>query len=293
MIKKRRLAVLFIAFLAALMIASVGFAYAEGDDSASQDPLREVHKVGVGEKTYCFFVTNNVVITPEEIAAMSDDEVLTAWILNCAGLYMKEANCKLESHKAITAEAWMESGGRFLLSADDIASIRGAIPTDDHPLKIYMDLEISDKPAPEDPDEDDPGNVYSTFKKVSPKLLFIVVATEADAAQAEDICEAPARKPEKQKKVSMPKMPKGSSSGDMLPEYRTIHMADRSGKPVEDTLQDGTPVTLEWIEPSKHSSDNESFIDHIPGRYAGLAVILGALAALIILIIRRHKEDED
>ena len=293
MIKKKRLASILTVFLAALMLASVSFAYAEGEESASEEPLREIHKVAVGEKTYCFFVTKNVVITREEIDAMSDDEVLTAWILGCAGLYMKEANCKDESHKAITAEAWTEKGGRFLLSDDDIASIRGAEPEDGNPYKLYMDLRVSDKPAPADPDQGDQDEVYSTYKKVSPKLLFVVVATEADAATPEDICEAPARKPEKQKKVKMPKMPKGSNSGEMLPEYRTINMADRSGEPVEDTLQDGTPVTLEWIEPSKHSSDDSSFIDHIPGRYAGLAAILGALAALIIIIIRRRKEDED
>ena len=291
MIKKKRFALILTVFLAALMLASVSFAYAEGEESASEEPLREVHKVAVGEKTYCFFVTNNVVMTREEIDAMSDEE-LTAWILGCAGLYMKEANCKDESHKAITAEAWTEKGGRFLLSDDDIASIRGAVPEDGNPYKLYMDLKVSDKPAPADPDEGDQGDVYSTYKKVSPKLLFVVVATEADAATPEDICEAPARKPEKQPKVKMPKMPKGSS-GDMLPEYRTINMVDRSGKPVEDTLQDGTPVTLEWIEPSKHSSDGGSFIDHIPGRYAGLAAILGALTALIIILIRRRKEDED
>ena len=291
MIKKKRFALILTAFLAALMLASVSFAYAEGEESASEEPLREVHKVAVGEKTYCFFVTNNVVMTREEIDAMSDEE-LTAWILGCAGLYMKEANCKDESHKAITAEAWTEKGGRFLLSDDDIASIRGAVPEDGNPYKLYMDLKVSDKPAPADPDEGDQGDVYSTYKKVSPKLLFVVVATDADAATPEDICEAPARKPEKQPKVKMPKMPKGSS-GDMLPEYRTINMVDRSGKPVEDTLQDGTPVTLEWIEPSKHSSDGGSFIDHIPGRYAGLAVILGALAAFIIILIKRRKEDED
>lgn len=296
MIKKKRLALMITVFLAALMLASVSFTYAEGGDSASEDPLREVHKVAVGGKTYCFFVTKNVVITPEEISAMSDNEVLEAWILDCAGLYMKEANCKDESHKAITAEDWTKTGGRFLLSDDDITSIREAVPNDGEPFKLYMDLKVSDKPAPADPDAGDQSDVYSTYKKVSPKLLFVAVATEADAATPEDICEAPARKPEEmnnQKKIKMPKMPKVSDGGDMLPEYRSIRMADRSGKPVEETLQDGTPVTLEWIEPSKHFSDDKTFIDHIPGRYAGLAVILGALAAILILIIRRRKKDED
>ena len=287
MIKKRRLAFIITALLAALMLASAGFAYAAGEESASEDPIREVHKVGLDEGTYCFFVTHNVVLTPEDIAAIEDDEALTAMILDQAGLYMKEHNCKKDSHKAITVEKWNK--GRLLLSDDDIAAIRGAEPADGSPVKLYMDLGIETKAAT----DEEPAVVYWTYKKTSPRLIFVAVATEADAATPEDICEAPAVKPQKQKNV---RMPSGTGdSGDMLPEYRTIQMTDRSGKPVEDTLQDGDPVTLEWIEPSKRASDpdRKSFIDYIPGRYAGLAVMLAALAALIILIIKRRKEDED
>lgn len=296
MMKKKRLMLIMTVFLALLMLASVSYANAaskdkekseKSEESTAEEPLREVHKVGVGEKTYCFFVTKNVVLTPAEIAEMNDEE-LTAWIIDCSGFYMKETNCKVESHKAITAAAWRENGGRFLLSDDDIANIRALEPVDGDPYKLYMDLMVSDKPAPEDPDEGYQDEVYSTYKKVSPSLLFLVVATEADAATPEDICKAPARKPEKQ--VSLPK-PK--NSGDMLPEYRTIKMADRSGKPIEDTLQDGTPVSLEWIEPSKSSPESRSFIDRIPGGYLGLAAILAAAALIVVLIIKKRVDDRD
>lgn len=306
MIKKKRLALIMTVFLAALMLASVSFAYSASDkntkkesskDAAKEtakevpvEPLREVHKVSVGDKSYCFFVTNNVVITPEEIAKMTDEE-LTAWILKCAGLYMKETNCKLETHKAITTEAWAKTGGRFLLYEEDITNMRGAVPEDGNPYKLYMDLEVSNKPAPQDPSEQDEENLYSTFKTVSPNLLFVVIATATDAAQPEDICESPARKPEKQKKVKLPKTPSVSEEKELLPEQRTIRMTDRSGGPIEDTLQDGTPVKLEWIEPSRHPSPSGSFK---PGSNIGLAIIIAALAALLVLIIRKlKKKDED
>ena len=289
MIKKKRYALILTVFLAALMLASVSFAYAEDEKTAAEEPIREVHKVAVDKGTYCFFVTHNVVLTPEEISAVTDDEALTALILGQAGLYMKEYNCKLDSHKAIKLDSWDK--GRLFLSEEDITAIRVADPADGSPVKLYMDLWIETEPATDEV----PAVTWSTFKKTSPRLIFIAVATEEDAKTPEDICEAPAVKPPKQKKEKIPSVKNVPEPEEILPEYRTINMADRSGKPVEDTLQDGTPVTLEWIEPSKRASDKEgtSFIDHIPGRYFGLAAIIAALTALIILLIKRRKEDED
>ena len=65
---------------------------------AAPEPVRCLHKVKVEDKSYCFFVENNVVLTPAEIAAKETgepltDEELTALILEKAGLYMKEPNC--------------------------------------------------------------------------------------------------------------------------------------------------------------------------------------------------------
>ena len=292
MIKKTRPALVLVTILFAVMFASTGIAYAASEESES--PIREVHKVGVGDKAYCFFVTKNVVMTPAEIGGMTDAE-LTEEVLSRSGLYMKEANCRIDSHKAISAADWTRSKGRFLLSSDDIDALRAAALEDGVPEKMYMDLRVSTKLPSEDPEDEDPGEVYSTYKKVSPKLIFVAVATEADAASGEDICEAPETKPGKQKKMSMPSMKGGSGPEDMLPEYRTIRMSDRSGAPVRDTLEDGTPVTLEWIDPKKDPSGDaeRSFIDHIPGRYAGLALMPAAAAGIMVFAIARRKRDDE
>ena len=150
---KRKLASILMTVLFTVMLASVGLAYAETEGSETADPLREVHKVAVDGKSYCFFVDHNVVMTPKEISEKTDEELI-AWILDCAGLYMKETNCKIESHKAITAKDWTKKGGRFLLSAEDIASLREAVPEDGKPVKLYMDLKISTKPAPKKEDKE-------------------------------------------------------------------------------------------------------------------------------------------
>lgn len=85
-----------------VMLAPPSFAYAatekekdKGTDKEQEkeEPIREVHDVVVGDEMYCFFVTHNVVLTPAEVAEMTDEE-LTAAIFERAGLYMKKTNCK-------------------------------------------------------------------------------------------------------------------------------------------------------------------------------------------------------
>jgi hypothetical protein len=83
----------------------------------------------------------------------------------------------------------------------------------------------------------------------------------------------------------------------MLPEFRTINMTDRSGGPLEDTLKDGDPVNLEWIEPAKHHGDGGgSLIERIPGGMAGLALIavliLAAFATAVYAAVRHKKQSE-
>ena len=80
------------------------------------DPVRYLHKVKVGDKSYCFFVEKNVVLTPAEIATKENgeprtDEELTALILEKAGFYMKEPNCNEPSHSKITVEDWTKDKG--------------------------------------------------------------------------------------------------------------------------------------------------------------------------------------
>ncbi|MBR1985329.1 MAG: hypothetical protein IKG25_10725 [Mogibacterium sp.] len=295
-----RIASVLLTLLFALMFAVPDFAYAV-EETAPEQPVREVHNVGVGNGAYCFFVTHNVVLTPAQVAEMTDED-LTAYILEKAGLYMKKANCRsLKNDKIISVKDWTKKGGAFYLSEPDIEGIRAAEPVDGSPVKFYMDLIVCEKVAEKksaetaDTQEDEEGAeseaaeeseepedvpLYSTFKRNEPKLIFAVVATETDAAFGEDICK---EDEPKKNNIKMPKIKESAESEDeMLPEYRTINMVDRSGKPIEATLEDGDPVKLEWIEP-KHNGNEEgtSFIDRIPGGVTGLVIICAAAVAAI------------
>lgn len=332
-------ACILLALLIVIMMPASDYAFAA--DSNAEKPKREVHKVAIEDKLYCFFVTHYVVLTPEEIAAMNDEE-LTGEIFKQSGLYMKEANCHAKAHKAITPADWAKGGGRFFLKDSDIESIRQAAPVDGDPVKLQMDLRITTKaqeenrkkdaekpeetPKPDDadnpenpdnpdepetPDEpeesepaDDKPKDYSTFKRTSPRLIFIAVATETDAVYGEELCEeekTPA-KPADNKKAAPSGAIKGSDGGggeasEMLPEYRTISMPDRSGGKLDPTLEDGKPVTLEWKDPKKHVGDvdGKTFLDRIPGGAAGLTVIgitLAGLIAAAVIAIRKNREEE-
>ena len=352
-----RIASLLLALMFAVMFASPQFVFAE-EEKSQDKPLREVHKVGIQNGVYCFFVQHNVVLTPEDIRSRTDEE-LTAFILDKAGLYIKEANCRLAKHKAIQAKDWPEKNGVLFLSAPDINTLREIEPADGAPVKMYMDLMISkdngkkdtkdtgkteetakpsesgesaetgetgesaetaetgesgesgesgDSAEPADEKDQQP---YSTYKKISPELIFVAVATEADAASGEDICieeatdestqetakptETVKPKVKKQKPTAAPSAPSASEE-EMLPELRTINMTDRSGPPIEETLKDGSPVSLEWIEPKQNGYEGEaSFTDRIPGGIAGLAVMAAVAAAAVIAVIfevkRKEKEE--
>ena len=324
-----RIASLLLALMFAVMFVSPQFVFAE-DEKSQDKPLREVHKVGLENGVYCFFVTHNVVLTPEDISSKTDEE-LSAYILDKAGLYMKEANCRLAKHKAIQAKDWPEKNGVLFISATDIDTIRGIEPAEGAPVKMYMDLMISkdsgkteetadasetgDSAETGDSGEtaDDTVQPYSTYKKISPELIFIAVATETDAASGEDICEEeavdestpePAKpaQPAKPAEVKKPKIkkptatPAAPSDEEMLPELRTINMTDRSGPPIEETLKDGSPVSLEWIEPKQNGYEGESsFTDRFPGGIAGLAVMAAVAAAAVVAVVfaikRREKEE--
>lgn len=293
-----RLLSVFLLMMVTVMLASPGFAYA-AEETAPEEPIREVHNVGVGSDTYCFFVTHNVVLTPAEVAAMSDEE-LTAAILDRAGLFMKKANCKVPAHKTITVKDWKKHGS-FLLSTTDIEAMRAAQPVDGSPVKFYMDLLLSpdsgDEKGDGEADEEGSGSadeekpLYSTYKKTSPRLLFAVVATEEDAKYGEDIC----IEDNNGNNQKIPRVKTESSDEDMLPEYRTISMVDRSGAPIAETLEDGDPVTLEWIEPKDIGSGEESFFDRFPGGIAGFASMTAAAAAaavMIVLAVKRKNKEE-
>ena len=290
----RTLCLMLAAFMAAGGLLGAP-AYADDEDDLER-PVREVHKVAVGSKQYCFFATHYVVLTPEEVSEMSDEE-LNAEVLQRAGIYMKEANCHKSSHKAITPEAWSKSGGTIFLSSEDIESIRAAVPEDGRPVKLHMDLNITTEPLAEPPAEET--KVYTTFKRTSPRLLFAAIATPADAALGEEICEeeeepAPAEESGEEAPARVGKaLPGGGGAAEeMLPEFRTAKMVDRSGKPVEETLKNGELVKLEWIEPGKRGNDEgrTSVFSRMPAVWICSGLIAAAIAALLI---HRNKKKEE
>lgn len=299
-----------------VMLAPPSFAYAatekekdKGTDKEQEkeEPIREVHDVVVGDEMYCFFVTHNVVLTPAEVAEMTDEE-LTAAIFERAGLYMKKTNCKKASHKEITIKQWnQKKKGDLQLDAAYIEDMRLAEPEDGDPFKFYMDLTITRKTGEtvinDEGEEEEEIVEYSTFKRTSPRLLFAVVATEEDAKYGEDICvddKKPGKKQKTKTKTKKAKTPHVSEPKEppeeMLPEYRTINLADRSGEPIEETLKDGSPVDLEWVEPKDIVTEEEpTFFDRIPGGKTGLAIMAAVLVAAIAAVIaalKRKRTDE-
>ena len=306
-----RFASVLLIMLVTVMLTSPGFAFAATEtkqkDTKKEEPIREVHDVGVDNELYCFFVRHNVVLTPAEVAKMTDEE-LTATILDRAGLYMKKTNCKKASHKEISVKKWGKmKKGELQLVASDIEEMRLAEPVDGSPVKFYMDLNIVKKTGEmienEDGEEVEEVDVYSTYKRTSPRLLFAVVATEEDAKYGEDICvddKKPGKKQKTKTKTKKAKTPHVSEPKEppeeMLPEYRTINLADRSGEPIEETLKDGSPVDLEWVEPKDIVTEEEpTFFDRIPGGKTGLAIMAAVLVAAIAAVIaalKRKRTDE-
>lgn len=370
-----RMIAVLLAALVSVNFASLQYGFAA--DAAVGTPIRESHRIKVGEKRYCAFVQNNAVLTAEKISKMTDNE-LTLEILKQSGFYMKRTNCRKPEHRALTADGWVKKGGSFVLSDSDIERLRAAKPADGKPVKLHMDLLISPDPYVEekkdaepekeqgskdgderkddsgkddgsgnkddgsgggddgsgkddgsgsgddgsgkddgsgssdqkpadDPSGDEDGKkdadgkdkdgsgsedkkadnksrrVYSTYKLLSPELLFVAVASKADADAVEKICREPKVKDKGEKEPGAGKADKG----DMLPEYRTISMTDRSGPPLEETLKDGTPVTLEWIEPDKHDDeDRKSALVYLKA----LACLTAAAAAVTIAAIRRKRK---
>ena len=143
---------------------------------------------------------------------------------------------------------------------------------------------------------------YPVASLTSPSLLFVVVATEKDSKYVEEICEAKEEEPEPEATeqpqtvapVKKPKVPKAvTPPEEPLPEFRTIKMYDRSGGPLEETLKDGDPVTLEWIAPKGNTSGKKSFLDHIPGGALGLAAIAAAGALIAFAIVKKKKKSSE
>ena len=72
-------------------------------------------------------------------------------------------------------------------------------------------------------------------------------------------------------------------------------MADRSRGPIEETLKDGSPVDLEWVDPKNTDTEkDQSIIDRIPGGMIGLGVMAAvAAAAIAAMIAAKRKRTEE
>lgn len=394
--------------------------------------LRTVHKVSAGDKTYCFSVQQNVVLSVSELSEIEDDEALAELIMDRAGLFMRETGLRCSSNPVITMEEWLRDGNTLALDKNALEAIKQAVPEEGKPVKFHLDVfftlqydedkaneekadteEPSEEPTdpadpadpaepsdpgtpsepqdpsetaepseqtgndgaagssdvsdsqetgdtsdtdtpegqagpedpsdpsdtpdpaepsdptdpdvPADPDEpadpNEPGDpdepvdpaepedepfvrpVYSTYKMTFPELLFVVIATDEDAAVTEEECDEEPEVPVIPEEPEMPEIPEmdidiPAVPQETLPEYRKIDMPDKSKGPLPSTLEDGEPVELQWIEPD-NSIDVDAakeWIERFPGGKAGFGGacgLVGLIAAGIAAAVIKKRRDDD
>lgn len=170
---------------------------------------------------------------------------------------------------------------------DDFIASAETVDTGE-PYITYMDICVSkDKNSWVVPE--DSAKLLSKELKVA-ELLMAAMATENDAKDPDNVC----KEENKPKKNKTPKVTPSKDKEDMLPEMRTIPMTKRAGDPLRATLEDGSPVTLEWIEPGSEPENDLSFWDRIPGGIlTPIALLLGLLLLLILLLKRRKQDDSE
>lgn len=201
------------------------------------------------------------------------------------------------SGDAVTPSETSETSGGTLVKVPTVEALRKAAPVDGDPVRLEMDLLVATKEQ-KDYDKDKLPSTHKENNPNAPKLIYIAVATEEDSKKyGEDICKEEAsnnsssNSSSKKAKTVTPKAAKEEK--EILPEERTISMTDRSGGPLEPTLKDGDPVTLEWREPGKQTDGDKKvgFFDHA---WAVPALIAAALAIgiAIVLFIRKRDEEE-
>lgn len=188
-----------------------------------------------------------------------------------------------------------EASGGTLVKMSAVEALRKAVPGEGDPVRLEMDLIV----ATEGQKGGDKDKLPSTHKEKNPnapKLIYIAVATEADAQKfGEEICKEEPTKTTPSKSSSKkvkPVTPTTKEEKEILPEERTISMTDRSGGPLEPTLKDGDPVTLEWREPGKQTDGSKKlgFFDHA---WAVPALIAAALAIILAVVFIIRKKDEE
>ena len=149
-IRRRAAILLVLLIILAMVLGQMVFASNDGG------PIRSAHKVKAGDKSFCFFVANNVTLTQSELAGM-DDETLVNEILKRTGLFIKEASCNDPQHPLIPVDEWIAAGNTLGLSEEDIAAIRAADPAEGKSAKFHMDIQFTLKPEDKEPPAEEPG----------------------------------------------------------------------------------------------------------------------------------------
>ena len=149
-IRRRAAILLVLLIILAMVLGQMVFASNDGG------PIRSAHKVKAGDKSFCFFVANNVTLTQSELAGM-DDETLVKEILKRTGLFIKEASCNDPQHPLIPVDEWIAAGNTLGLSEEDIAAIRAADPAEGKSAKFHMDIQFTLKPEDKEPPAEEPG----------------------------------------------------------------------------------------------------------------------------------------
>ena len=184
-IRRRAAILLVLLIILAMVLGQMVFASNDGG------PIRSAHKVKAGDKSFCFFVANNVTLTQSELAGM-DDETLVKEILKRTGLFIKEASCNDPQHPLIPVDEWIAAGNTLGLSEEDIAAIRAADPAEGKSAKFHMDIQFTLKPEDKEPPAEepapDPGEDPATDPGNDP-------AADTSDDTAADQGEAPATEP--------------------------------------------------------------------------------------------------
>ena len=147
----RRMAAIALVLLVILALILGQMVFASNDGS----PIRSAHKVKAGEKSFCFFVANNVTLTQSELAGM-DDETLVKEIMKRTGLFIKEASCNDPEHPLISVDEWTAAGNTLSISEEDIAALRGASPASGKSAKFHFDILFTLKPEEKEVPEEEP-----------------------------------------------------------------------------------------------------------------------------------------
>lgn len=240
-IRRGAVILLIILIILALILGQRVFASNDGS------PLRSAHKVKAGEKSFCFFVANNVVLTQSELAAM-DDETLVNEIFRRTGIFIKEASCNDPGHPLISVDEWIAAGNTLSISEEDIASIRQAAPAAGTSAKFHMDIQFTLKPEEKEEPEEEPADDPSEEPGEEP------------SGDPGDVPEEPGEEPSDEPSDDPSGDPVEDPSGEITETPSEGTGGDQGSDPAEDPSQDPTddPSEDPAGDPSDEPGDDPS-----------------------------------